>query len=613
MRHLFSEIRRRRVLGTAAIYLAGAWAALQVCDVVFPILELPEQAMSIAFWVLIAGFPMVLVASWLFDIEVRRTRDAAAEADAEVDAAEAPATETVSVVPDVVAPPGSIAVLPFRNMGADPDQEYFSDGLAEELLHMLGGVPGIKVAARTSCFIYKGRDVDVRTIGAQLGVRTVLEGSVRWAGKRIRVTAQLVEAKTGYHLLSRTFDKLIEDVFALQDEIAGAIVDVLRQRLGPDSQLAAPSAGQPTTNVEAYQAYLRGRHRWQRRGAEAIGAAIALYERAIELDPRFARAKSALAAARAVMHEYTAEAREEAFETARGLAFEAMAIDPRLAEPHAVLGYIALRLWRWQEAEERLIEAISLDPNDPLFHQWYSNVLNDLGRQDDALAEALKAYELDRVAPMANNVLAVCYTLQGLDVPAEQHTRIALEFGVAGLVPALIGYLAALRRHDYTAAARDGAAAMERAGFDCAWVAPVVRALRAAALARGEVTPSADAPGADKATAAADAPPLDTALAALAAVETSGGTPANILFLQYVLLEAGDPAFALAQRLLEGQRLNHAWLMLPEAAALRADPRFDALMEQIGLSAYWREHGRPVLPSRPAPAAGRRPPTRAGI
>jgi TolB-like protein len=584
VRKLFSEMRRRRVIGTAAIYLACAWAVLQVCDVVFPILELPDVAMTIALYVLVGGFPLTLIVSWIFDIEFKRTASADAEADeaaaAAADTTEEAAPAAVSVVPQVDAPPGSIAVLPFRNLGARSDQEYFSDGLAEELLHLLSGVPGIRIAARTSCFMYRDRNDDVRTIGAQLGVRTVLEGSVRWAGERIRVTAQLIEARTGYQLFSRNFDRQVEDVFMLQDEIAGAIVDVLRQRLGPDADLQAPTAGTPTANFDAYKAYLRGRHCWQRRGADAIRDAIALFERAIELDPSFARARSALAAARAVLCEYTGESRDEAFEGARALAREALALDPLLAEPHAVLGYIDFWCWRWRESEEQYIQALSLDAHDPLFHQWYANLLNDLGRQDDALAAALKAYELDRVSPMANNVLAVTYALQGQDGPAQRHVDIALEFGVGGLVPALIAYLAAVRRGDFAAASSRGAEAMAQAGFGSAWVAPVVAALEA------PESPAADA---------SDGSRFDAAVRALRAAEEARDTPPNIVFLQYVLLGAAEPAFALADRLLAKRRLNFTWLMLPEAAALRDDPRFERLASAIGLTHYWEEFGRPAL------------------
>jgi TolB-like protein len=573
VRKLFSEIRRRRVVGTSALYLAGAWFLLQVFDTVFPILELPDWAMQAAFYTLLAGFPVAVGVSWVFDINFRRTEERTVEPPAPRDGDEA-APDIVSVVPTAPAPPGSIAVLPFMNIGANPDFEYFSDGLTEELLHLLATVPQIKVAARTSCFSFKNRNVDIRTIGAQLGVRTVLEGSVRWAGNRIRVTAQLIEVKSGLHLMSKTMDELLEDVFALQGEIANAIVEVLKTRLGKGNDARFAGGAQPTESIEAYQCYLRGRHRWQRRGAEEIRAAVALFNEALQIDPHFARAKSALAAAHAVTHEYTGESRESAFELARELAHQSIGIDHDLAEPRAVLGYLHLRQWQWAKSEHRLIEAIALDPNDPLFHQWYANLLNDLGRQRDALAEACKAYELDRVSPMANNVLAVCYTLQGRDEEALRHTRIAREFGVGGIVPAYVDYLASLRTGAWEDAASGWRAAMEAAGFSTGWVGRVVDAI-------------------------ADPARVDAAVAALTEAERVGALSPNIAFLQYVLLGAGDAAYALADELLADQRLNHAWLMLPEAGALREDGRFARLTDRMGLAQYWAEHGDPVLENRP--------------
>ncbi|MEO0423685.1 MAG: hypothetical protein AAF184_15215 [Pseudomonadota bacterium] len=578
MRKLIAELRRRRVFGTSAIYLAGAWGLLEVCNTVFPIVGLPDRAINFVFYGAIVGFPIVLALSWAFDLDLKRTAGSATD-----DAPPAPqGADASAVVPLKEAPPGSIAVLPFRNIGADPEHEYFSDGLAEELLHTLSSVPGIRVAARTSCFMYKDHHTDVRTIGAQLGVRNVLEGSVRWAGDRIRISTKLIEAGSGYQLMSQKFDEEFKDVFTLQETLANSIVEVLRKSLGETLPAAQASpVVRAETNVEAYQFYLRGRHRWQRRGKEAIEAAVELYEQALALDPTFARAKSALAAARAVMHEYTGESRQASLAAATTLAREAAALDPTLAEPHGVLGYVHLRSWQWQEAESRLLDAIERDPNDPLLRQWYSNVLNDLGKQQEATEQAAKAYELDPVSPMANNVLAVSYMLHGDDRKALKHTRIAREFGVTGLVPAFVEYLANLRNGAWDAAQRDWRAALEKANLPEDWAASVVAAIADPAL-------------------------TDPAVEAVGQAVRDEALPPNIAFLQYVLLGAGDATYAQADALLDEQRLNHTWLMLPEASALRADPRFQTLCAKIGVAEYWQRYGEPALPAgsfEPARAA----------
>ncbi|MEM9386870.1 MAG: hypothetical protein AAGA68_17550 [Pseudomonadota bacterium] len=560
-------MRRRRVFGTSAIYLAGAWGLLEVCDTVFPIVGLPDNAITFVFYGAIVGFPIVLGLSWVFDLDLKRT---STEPTADDAPAKATMAEASVVVPLKEAPPGSIAVLPFRNIGANPEHEYFSDGLAEELLHTLSSVPGIRVAARTSCFMYKDHHTDVRTIGAQLGVSNVLEGSVRWAGDRIRISTKLIEAGSGYQLMSQKFDEEFKDVFTLQEKLANSIVEVLRQSLGDGLPAHASPVLRTDTNVEAYQFYLRGRHLWQRRGKEAIEAAVELYKQALALDPTFARAKSALAAARAVMHEYAGESRQASLAAATALAREAAALDPTLAEPHGVLGYIHLRSWQWQEAESRLLDAIERDPNDPLLRQWYSNVLNDLGQQQAATEQAAKAYELDPVSPMANNVLAVSYMLRGDDRKALKHTRIAREFGVSGLVPAFVEYLANLRGGAWDTALGDWTAALDGAGIAREWAPSVIAAI-------------------------ADPAAREAAVNAVARAVRQQALPPNIAFLQYVLLGAAEATFSQAHDLLDQQRLNHTWLMLPEASTLRADPRFRTLCDKIGVSKYWQRHGEPAL------------------
>ena len=181
-------------------------------------------------------------------------------------------------------PRQSIAVMPFTNLSGDPSKDYFSDGMSEELLNLLARVPGLQVAARTSSFAYKGREVDVREIGKELGVETVLEGSVRQAGDQVRITAQLIDAETGFHLWSETYDRKLADIFQVQDEIAKAIVDRLRIELAPAEQQAAQRQQVPTQNVEAYELYLQGRAIWKRRGEENLKRAIEFYQQAIARD-----------------------------------------------------------------------------------------------------------------------------------------------------------------------------------------------------------------------------------------------------------------------------------------------------------------------------------------
>ena len=206
----------------------------------------------------------------------------------------------------------SIAVLPFTNLSGDASKDYFSDGMSEELLNLLARVPGLQVAARTSAFAFKGRNVDIREVGRELGVETVLEGSVRQSGDQVRITAQLIDTETGFHLWSETYDRKLQDIFAVQDEIAQAIVDKLKIELAPKEQQLAQRDKAPTQNVEAYELYLQGRAIWKRRGEDNLRRAIDMYQAALARDPAFARAHAALASAYVVLPGYTKDRRRRA-------------------------------------------------------------------------------------------------------------------------------------------------------------------------------------------------------------------------------------------------------------------------------------------------------------
>lgn len=568
MRKLFAEVRRRGLLGTAAIYIASASGILQGGATVIPILELPEWTSRVLLGALVAGFPVAMALAWFFDIGRRgisRTPDAPAAA-----------------VPALPAPAHSVAVLPFVNMSSDPEHEYFSDGIAEELLNSLAALPELKVAARTSSFAFKGQTTDIRSIAHQLGVRNVLEGSSRWAGNRVRITAQLIEAERGYHLWSQTYDRELEDIFAIQTEIAVAIADALKLHLGRESA-AALHVHAPTTNMDAYHCYLRGRHVWQRRGEQAIRTAIEQYREAIALDPQFARAYASLAAAYAVLHEYTGEPREQSFALARPLAHKALELDPTLAEPHGVLSYMHSWLWEWEDSEQSLKRALELDPNEPQLHQWYSNLLNDVARHDDALAEARAAYELDPVSPIVNSVLALCHSVRGEDEAALRHVGIARELG-AGIYPlAYVELFAELRRLEFGRARAVWERVAAAHGKPADWIGPVFAAL------------------ADRAT-------LPEAREALTRARAADETDVHTQFLFCTLLGMADEAYAIADAQVEKRSLDHLWLLLPEAAPLREDARFLALMERMGVKDYWDRHGWPPAVAAlrekvPAPAA----------
>ncbi|NND60622.1 MAG: hypothetical protein HKN49_10170 [Gammaproteobacteria bacterium] len=555
LRQFFSELRRRHVLETAGIYLAGGWLLIEAADILFPVFSLPDFFMRILVFSVFAGFPVILFLSWIFDISLRGL--------IRTDKARAAATISFDDIPQ-----RSIAVLPFSNMSGSADNDYFGDGLAEELLNLLAKIESLKVAARTSSFALRDQKLDAREIGSTLGVWHVLEGSVRQAGQRIRITAQLIEAPTGYHLWSETFDRDLDDIFAIQDEIATAIVDALQLAIAGKRSQSRSDAELPTENIEAYQYFLRATYLWQRRGADAIGGAIRALEQAVELDPDYAEAYARLAAAEAILHEFTQEPREPGFARAEAHARKAIALDPGLGEPHGVLGYMALRLWKWRESELHFARALQLQDTLPTLHQWFSNLLNDLGEHERAEQALAAAHALDPLSPTANNLVAFTAFLRGHDDIARKHSALAREYGIGGGIPDIVDFVVSLRRGDRADALTIWRPHLVRCGLEPNdWLEPVVDGIL-------------------------DSSGREAAGKALRDAIQNGTIDERQAFFHAALL-ADELVFDVAQAMLADHVLTHVWLFLPEARALITDKRFFRLMDTIGLVDYWRAQGTP--------------------
>ena len=299
----------------------------------------------------------------------------------------------------------SIAVLPFVNRSRDADDEYFSDGLADELLNVLAKIKGLRVTARTSSFHFKGKDAMIADIGAALGVATVLEGSVRKAGNRARISVQLVRVADSSHLWSETYDRTLEDILAVQDDIAQSVAKELRTSfLGKEASSQAGvgvKAGitpvpEHSADPEAYDLYLRGRHQLNRRGDVSMHRAIEFFGAAIARDPSYALAELGLAEAHGLLGFHEFEAPCETFPRARAAALRALGLNHRLGEAHAVLAYTALHHDRdWEASEREFLHAIELNPNHAVARLWYANVLTAAGRFAEALEQGRRALELD--------------------------------------------------------------------------------------------------------------------------------------------------------------------------------------------------------------------------
>ncbi len=306
--------------------------------------------------------------------------------------------------------PAAIAVLPFTNLSADPNDEYFSDGMTEELIYALGKVKGLRVTARTSSFAFKGSAVDAREIAARLGVSVVLEGSVRRGGNRLRISARLVDAKDGYERWAERFDREVNDVFALQDEIARAIADTLELQLAGSPSSAAPH----TRDLLALEHYLKGRFAWNQRTEATSAEAVRYFESAVARDPQFARAFAGLADAYLALPMYSRTAPGEAWPNAKSAALKALSLDATLAEAHTALAYgTMLYEWDWSQAEYSFQKAIALDPTYSTAHHWYADFLVGRGRLDEGLKEMQIAHGLDPVSRITGAELAWMLHLVG--------------------------------------------------------------------------------------------------------------------------------------------------------------------------------------------------------
>jgi serine/threonine protein kinase/tetratricopeptide (TPR) repeat protein len=319
----------------------------------------------------------------------------------------------------------SIAVLPFKNLSADKEQDYFCDGVAEEIISALTQIEGLHVVARTSAFSFKGKEEDIREIGRKLNVGTVLEGSVRKAGNRARITAQLVNVVDGYHLWSERYDRDIgvlccpEDIFAIQDEISLAIVDKLKVRLlkGEKTKLVK----RHTEDLDAYNLYLKGRYFWNLRTEGSLKKSIDYFNQAIQKDPNYALAFAGLADSQITLQDYSSVSPKVTLPLAEEAANKALEIDGTLAEAHNSLAQVMFRQWDWEGAEREHKRAIELNPNYAGAHHWYALALAYLARFDEAIAEMKRAWELDPLSLIINrNLGLVSYFARHYDEATEQ-------------------------------------------------------------------------------------------------------------------------------------------------------------------------------------------------
>lgn len=460
MKSLLSEIRRRNVLRVGALYLVSAWLIAQVADVVIGLGEFPPSIGRVVLVILAMGFPVALVASWLFEwtpAGIRREGELSAEGVADPVSQPSSGRRMDYVIISLLSvallyfvinhdwrgPPrvsgASIAVLPFENRSAEADDLYFTDGIHEDILTQLGKISSMVVISRTSVMRYRDSLKTIPEIASELGVANILEGGVQRAGNRVRINLQLIDAAGDKHLWAETYDRelSVDNVFAIQSEIATSIASALHARLLP--QELARIETPPTHNLEAYDAYLLGRRQMASRDVVELDKGRAFFKRAIELDPQFALAYTGLATTSGLLAEYGEGDPGPLLDEAEAAAARALELDPGLGEAHSAYGLIQWFKGSPPETFAPYLErGVELSPGSADVHKWYANYLGESNRREESIEALFKAVRLDPMSPIVRVNLADSLNSVGRVQEAEAQIERALEIDPR-FMPAVVG------------------------------------------------------------------------------------------------------------------------------------------------------------------------------
>ena len=569
---LIDRLRRRKIVQWALAYLAGAWLALQILDLLAEKFSLPPLVEQAALVLLAVGFLAALVVGWFqgekgeqrtTTVEILMLAALALLAAAAVALVgrdgSAPGPAASAVEPASAAPPAaSLVVLPFQNVGADPENEYFSDGLTEELIVALSRLPGLRVAPRTSSFAFKGQQVPVDSIARRLNVAHVLDGSVRTSKGRLRITAQLVHAENGALLWSERYDRDLADVFAVQEDISHAIVGALELQLGAAGTRAASQA---TPDMEAYDLYLRGRFLYKRSGEADVAQAIGLFQQALERDPGYAAAWVGLADAYTMQANWAYAAPREVFPKAKEAVLRALELAPEMAEAHATHGHL-LRWWDHDRpaARQAFETALHIRPDYPEAHQFYAWFVLDEGRFEEAVSHMRRAQELDRMSAVMSAQVGVMLYYAGRYEEAAAQARRTQEMDPAEFEALYTLSLAEWRLGERT----EPITRLERAVQQdrSTWLLAYLGELYAASGRREE------------------------ALGLLRELEERsrrGYEPIGALAYIHLALGDMDRALDLLEEAYEQGSLWPEVGVDPDFASLRPEPRFQALLGKLGL------------------------------
>jgi TolB-like protein len=588
---LFAELKRRKVFKVAAGYAVVGWLVIEVAATIAPQLNFPEWVPRLITFAILLGFPVALVMAWLFDVTPEGIKVDASKAGskrvftvAAVMAAlalgwylhERPVSTVTTVTTPENAPlveaagaapaasnvdPRSIAVLPFVNMSGDKDNEYFSDGISEELLNVLVRVKGFSVASRTSSFAFKGRDTGAAEIAEELKVKYVLEGSVRKQGDQVRITAQLIDGTDDRHLWSETYDRKLADIFQIQSDIANAIVAAVGKAMGASEKAAEVTVKADTANLGAYDSYLKARELFIAR--KDPKESIRLYKQAVDLDPEFARGWEGLAAAYAVAPGWIGNG-EEYYPLAKEAAARALELDPKLSMPWAAIGSAEQGTLPidWATNLSRFDRAIAADPNNATAYLWRAIAWINLGFFERALLDLKHCTSIDPAYQICRRWTAVAYLVAG----DEKRALALFESGVAaGFVNGMVHlFVAPLFRNGERVAAR---LMLDKRGASPAFAEAWFSATDLASPAH--LTPDE----------------IKRLFIAKQGIELDSTSAYEFLYLPFGAFDAVGTMSDLDANDLE------AWN--PVRPDFRNSNGFKKVLSRLGVTDYWRKHGYP--------------------
>ena len=580
-RNFFAELKRRKVFKVGAAYLVVAWLAVQAASIGFPAFDAPPWALRIFILIALLGFPIAVVMAWVFDLTPEGIKlDSRASGSKPLIVAAAllivlalgwyfygqPSFRKGDVTTPSVADRNSIAVLPFANMSGKTEEDYFSDGMTEELLNVLAKVPQLKVVARTSVFQFKEKGGDIREIGRKLGVTNIVEGSVRRDGPEVRITAQLVRVADGFHIWSETYDRKLESVFALQDQIARRIADALKLSLG----VPAPVATRVPIDPQAYDEYLKGRALLRQRSD--LPSAIAHLKAAVAKAPEVAAGWSSLSLTYEVSFWYTPHmtpALQADFLAGEAAAAErAAALEPDAATTEHALGNMARAQFHYADAEQHYLRAMQLDPSYSDVREDYAELLYEVGRFEDSAVAARQLVKLDPYFIVGwvrlRDAAAALDRREEVEESVRQLRAINPNYAAGRF--GLLQYALAHGRADEARAAL--------AEIVTRWPEDGAFAQQLLPWALGE-------PGVDQAkvrAAIADTPENDASYFLIARQDVDGY----------------NTDIESRGAILEAYYFANLYSSKPHGHAMLRDPRVKALLVRYGFPAYWREKGWPV-------------------